>query len=401
MKVLVSAYACEPHWGSEPEVGWQWAWQMSRFHDVTVLTRATHKRGIDAALPAQSPEARAPRFVYHELPAWMLRWERILHLNPWFHYLLWQRSAWRTVSELHAEFRFDLLHHLTWTEFRSTPAIWGHGVPTVWGPVNGSELTPWQLMSVKYPNAMLHELARNCSSALVVPGLRAKAAASSAILVSARETEETFTKLGIRTVLLPECGLHWRECQPRVLPEGPLRFLINGRLEFHKGVHLALQALAASGVDAGLWIYGEGEFKAVLERLTRNLGLGKQVRFMGRLSYREMLRREADFDVLMLPSLHDSGSVGVLEAMAGGLPVICLDCGGSAIAVSQDCGIKVPLGDSKTVVVGLANAIRRYDADRSLVAVHSQNARRHVLENYLWDRKGEQLDSIYWQVVGG
>ena len=30
LQVLLSAFACEPEKGSEPEVGWQWALQMVR-----------------------------------------------------------------------------------------------------------------------------------------------------------------------------------------------------------------------------------------------------------------------------------------------------------------------------------------------------------------------------------
>ena len=50
LKVLISAYACEPNKGSEPEVGWQWALQMARYHDVTVLTRSNNRAGIEKEL---------------------------------------------------------------------------------------------------------------------------------------------------------------------------------------------------------------------------------------------------------------------------------------------------------------------------------------------------------------
>ncbi len=59
LKVLMSAYACEPGKGSEPEVGWQWAMRMARFHDVTVLTRANNRAAIE---PAVAAIPRANRF---------------------------------------------------------------------------------------------------------------------------------------------------------------------------------------------------------------------------------------------------------------------------------------------------------------------------------------------------
>ena len=39
MRVLLSAYACEPGKGSEAGVGWNSLRQVARYHDVWVLTR--------------------------------------------------------------------------------------------------------------------------------------------------------------------------------------------------------------------------------------------------------------------------------------------------------------------------------------------------------------------------
>src|SRR5882757_9053377 len=70
-RVLLSAFACEPFKGSEPEVGWQWAMQIARFHDVTVLTQSKYRAPIERALkglPGQQPK---PEFLYFDLPAWL------------------------------------------------------------------------------------------------------------------------------------------------------------------------------------------------------------------------------------------------------------------------------------------------------------------------------------------
>jgi hypothetical protein len=44
-KILLSAYACEPNKGSEPEVGWKWAITLSQLgHEVYVITRLNNKK---------------------------------------------------------------------------------------------------------------------------------------------------------------------------------------------------------------------------------------------------------------------------------------------------------------------------------------------------------------------
>ena len=44
MKILLSAYACEPYKGSEPDVGFQWALTLSKLgHEVHVLTKKSNQ----------------------------------------------------------------------------------------------------------------------------------------------------------------------------------------------------------------------------------------------------------------------------------------------------------------------------------------------------------------------
>ena len=50
MKVLLSAYACEPNKGSEPAVGWNWALALTRRgYDVHVITRSNNRAPIKQA----------------------------------------------------------------------------------------------------------------------------------------------------------------------------------------------------------------------------------------------------------------------------------------------------------------------------------------------------------------
>src|SRR5256885_1765707 len=102
LKVLISAYTCEPGKGSEPEVGWQWALQMARFHDVTVLTRANNRSAIERGLEGLRGKRPLPEFVYHDESAFLLRPKRRLGATKPY-YLIWQRSAREVVAGLQAK----------------------------------------------------------------------------------------------------------------------------------------------------------------------------------------------------------------------------------------------------------------------------------------------------------
>ena len=396
LKILISAYACEPGRGSEPEVGWQWALQAARFHDVTVLTRASNRADIEAGLVKVAPGMR-PRFVYHDLPGPVLAMKRWLGWHA-LYIRLWHRSVRAVVRRLIAETRFDLLHHLTWTGFRYPVAVNAQGVPWVWGPVGGIEETPGRLLPWSHPLAACGELLRNASNAAEsrAPALGRRLRDAALVVAATRETERVFAPLGVPVRLLPMAGLDLRDFSAREPRREPgLRLVFAGRMVLWKGIDLALHALAASESEATLTFIGTGPGLGAARALAVRLGIASRVEFRGALTRAATVAALTEFDAFLFPSLHDSGGFAVLEAMACGLPVICLDAGGPALAVDETCGVKVPLGSRAEVVARLAEAIRGYVREPELRIRHSIGARARVAAEFDWQRKGEALDAIY------
>jgi glycosyltransferase involved in cell wall biosynthesis len=401
LRVLLSAYACEPDRGSEPEVGWQWALQMARFHDVTVLTRANNEAQISAVL-RDLPVESAPKFIYHDLPPAWLRVKKRFQWHTWY-YRHWQRSAWDQIHRLVKDGRFDLLHHVTYAAFRYEPAIFGHGLPTIWGPVGGMEAIPWPLLPWARPADLLPELARNSSNfwQIHTGALVRKARAATVVLASTRETQARFLEAGIEAPLFPTVGLDLEQIPKGARARGStLRLLYAGNLISLKGLDLALEALAASGTKATFTLVGDGPMAQSLCDLAGALGLQDRVQFRARVTRAEMLNLYRDFDVLLFPSLHDSGGFAVLEAMASGCPVICVDCGGPGVAVTPECGTKVSPGSRSEVIAGLAKAIAYYDREPESLVRQGLAARARVAQEYAWERKGVTMARYYRQTVG-
>ncbi len=404
LNVLISAYACEPNKGSEPEVGWQWALQMARFHDVTVLTRANNRSAIEQELERRKGRQPLPKFVYHDCGPLALKLKK--HLGALqLYYLLWQRSARARVARLHQAHRYDLLHHVTFAAFRYPTALWGHGVPCLWGPVGGAESIPLSLLPWSHPVSLGRELFRNVNNGLQTSQfslLRARARASALTLVTTLGMQQVFARLGLESTLMPTIGLNAAELPYRAHrpSDGKLKLLFVGNIIALKGIELALEALNSAQTAATLTLIGCGNYLGRIKRQAAVLGFSEQVKFLGRLPRAEVLKVYADYDLFIFPSLHDTGGYAVIEAMANELPVICLDCGGPAVAVCGDCGIKVPVGSRSDIVAALAEAIRWYDGNRAALASHGQAARKVVLHRYDWDRKGEEMNQRYHEALG-
>jgi glycosyltransferase involved in cell wall biosynthesis len=403
LKVLLSAYACEPNKGSEPEVGWQWAMQMARFHDVMVLTRVNNRASIEAAIKGMPSGTPVPRFYYFDRSQVLTDLKRRTRSTK-LYYLLWQRAAYEVVKRLHELHQFDVMHHVTFAAFRYPTAVWGHGAPVVWGPVGGIESIPAGLLPWKHPISLAHEMARNLSNVLQAAPyqvLPKRAEASTVILASTTEMNALFSKLGVNSRVMPTIGLAASEVPPASRREtsGPLRILFVGNIITLKGIDLAIEAVADCGNGARFTIIGSGNYERAARRQVQARGLSSFVTLAGRKPREEVLKLYRDYDLFLFPSLHDTGGYAVIEAMANEMPVICVDCGGPAVAVSADCGMKIALGGRKQIVKDLSKAIKTYDRDRSLLLKHGMKARQRVLENYEWSRKGEQMSAIYKKAV--
>lgn len=103
----------------------------------------------------------------------------------------------------------------------------------------------------------------------------------------------------------------------------------------------------------------------------------------------EMLRV---LDVFVLPSLAEGISNTILEAMASGLPVIATRVGGN-VELVQDAqtGFLVPASDP----VAMAQSIRTYLDDRTLLACHGEAARKRAEAEFSLDAMISRYLSVY------
>ena len=97
---------------------------------------------------------------------------------------------------------------------------------------------------------------------------------------------------------------------------------------------------------------GHGSAKARWQKLAERLGVAANIDWQPWLPRAELAKFYVSHQVMLFPSLHDTGGMVVLESLAHGLPVVCLNIGGPGIIVTNDCGRVIDVaGKSKTEVV--------------------------------------------------
>lgn len=131
----------------------------------------------------------------------------------------------------------------------------------------------------------------------------------------------------------------------------------------------AIANLRARGVPIRLTMIGDGPAHQRWQSLTSKLELASCVTWVPWMKQRDLLDAYATFDAMLFPSMHDSSGNVILEAMASGLPVVCLDLGGPGQLVDQHCGRVVPVDglDADQVIEGLADALTQMATDPALL----------------------------------
>lgn len=401
MKVLLSAYACAPGKGSEPEIGWRWMQQVSRSHDAWIITRAAKRAEVEAGL-RREPAPRA-HFVFVDVPRPLRFWKN-WPFGIYLYYCVWQWLAYRTARRLNREIGFDLAQHVTFGAYWLPTFMALLGIPLVWGPVGGGETAPKSFRRAMRWRGRILEWMRDLSQAAAAlhPLTRLTARRSFLALATSQETADRLSALGCRNVrVISSIGITLDQLSDIVPAEHAwrdrLRIMSAGRLLHWKGFDLALRSVArlqADGVAVDYVIFGKGPERRPLEKLARRLGVVNSVTFHDPLPRAQLLRTMGEFDVLLHPSLHDSGAFVCVEAMMAGCPVACLDLGGPALQVSDTSGIKVPAISPEQAIRELAGALREL-ADPQLRNRFARAGRERARTHLLWDTKLDCLDDVY------
>lgn len=408
MKILISAYSCEPGAGSERGLGWNVAREVAKYHQVWVLTRPDEsKEAIEAEL-AINPVPNL-KFIYFTLPFWQdsLRWGQSGAMQ--IHYYLWQIQAYFVALRLHQEINFDAAHHVTFVKYSSPSFLSLLPIPFVWGSVGGGESAPkafWQDFSLK---AKVYELARSFARGIGErdPFVAITAEKSSVIRVTTNDTAARIYRLGVKIThlqissesSLPEAEIA-RIAGHQTSDDSTFRFISMGRLLHWKGFHLGIRAFALAAIpDSEYWIVGDGAELVSLQTLAQELGVADKVKFWGRLSRSETLVKLGSADVLVHPSLHDSGGWVCLEGMAARKPVICLNLGGPAVQVTDRTGIKIAARNPQQASQEISEAMRLLAKDSELKQSMGEAGYELVCDRFSLEGMGRELDNLYQKIV--
>jgi glycosyltransferase involved in cell wall biosynthesis len=167
-------------------------------------------------------------------------------------------------------------------------------------------------------------------------------------------------------------------------------------LEPVKGLEVFLQAasyLAERHPDWRFVCYGSGSQAEPLKARAHELGLAERIAWPGFVPANEALRT---LGVFVICSYVENAPLALLEAMAGGVPVVASAVGGIPEIVDERVARMVAPGDPQ----GLASAIELTRADGAETALRTRAARQRVEERFTADRNARTLSELYARLLG-
>jgi glycosyltransferase involved in cell wall biosynthesis len=192
------------------------------------------------------------------------------------------------------------------------------------------------------------------------------------------------------------------------IPDHTILIGIVGRLTEIKNHWMFLNVVARlKEIDPACWrqgavrfiVIGDGSLRESLEQQMQELGLEKDVIFVGG-------RKDPEYfypalDVVALTSLNEGTPLTLIEAMANARPVVATRVGGVVDLLGdviedgpyQVCrrGLSVPAEDEEAFVAALSRIIR----DRSLRQELGERGLEFVEVNYSKERLFEDIKSLY------
>jgi len=220
------------------------------------------------------------------------------------------------------------------------------------------------------------------------------------ILVTNRDTMEIVTRMAatdVRYFLDSGTPNFWLRSEPPVVRTATGCTLIWwGRLEAHKGLPIALEALAQTrDSDSRLLVAGAGRMRAQWEELATSLPLRDRVQFLGQVPREQLRDLAAHCDAFVFTSLRESFGSTVLEAMAAGLPVIALDHHGVGQFLSDEAGFKAPVTTPDETIAALARAIDRFSSLGESARTRLARAAWRQATAHTWPARATQMGTWY------
>lgn len=163
---------------------------------------------------------------------------------------------------------------------------------------------------------------------------------------------------------------------------GDIFLFTASRLVLSRGVEDVIRALAHLPLEVKLLIAGDGEDRAQLERIAKEVGVEARVLFAGHVDHADLPAYFKTSDIFVRPSLIEGFGSAFVEAFAAGIPVVATPVGGIPDFLQDGItGLFCEVHNPESI----ARAVKRYLGNPTLIAEVVGNAKELAARKYDWN----------------
>jgi glycogen synthase len=171
-----------------------------------------------------------------------------------------------------------------------------------------------------------------------------------------------------------------------------------GRLEWEKGIHHVIDALAVlNDSTIHFHVIGSGSQLSALSAKVTRKGLSESVTFHGYLSQEKMLEVLSKADAAVIPSSYEPFGIVALELGVQGIPLIVSKAGGLRETVpTSEFGYVLSNVDGHHI----AALLQEIRADRSEAQKRSESLKHRIEQEFTWSHVAAETIEHYREILG-
>lgn len=403
-KILVSAYGCEPFRGSEAGVGWNWILQMARFNELFVIARKNDKNKIEENLPEES--RRNIHFYYYDTCKLLMKVKK-KEKGLYLYYWMWQIGIIPLVAKLIREHKPDYTMHLTFGSLWMPTFLPFFKTLFIWGPMGGGDGIPKQMLGVLPLKQRIIQSLRYVliSTSWLNPLVALPSRKATLILCRTENNCDAIPKKyrsKCKVILETAMGDEvFANCKNFEETHDKVEILITGRLIPIKNTMMVLEivhSLSKKYTNLHLTVVGKGPEKHRLQEYIKKNRLEDVVDIVAEMPRNQVLKKLCDADIYAFPSLKEGGSWALMEAMAVGLPAVCLNWTGMKIITDDISAIRIEPSSYEKTKCEFENGVEMLITDKNLRSKIGRAARKRMKEQFNWNYVGDEIEKIIEQL---